>query len=229
MTTKTTPPTTLAPILDWDQINTVLLDMDGTLLDLHFDNHFWQHYVLQRYAEANQLTLAQASEHLIPHFTAKLGQLDWYCVDYWTQHLKLDIAQLKYEIADLIAVRPFVVSFLEALRQHNKRVVLVTNAHPKSLHLKMQRTALDHHFDALICSHQFGYPKEHAQFWALLQQHEPFNAAQTLLIDDSIPILKAAASYGIRWLLGIQQPDSKQPPKTDGEFTLLASFNDIMP
>ena len=27
-------------MLAWDEIDTVLLDMDGTLLDLHFDNHF---------------------------------------------------------------------------------------------------------------------------------------------------------------------------------------------
>ncbi|HBT55971.1 MAG TPA: haloacid dehalogenase, partial [Pseudomonas sp.] len=28
-------------MLNWNAIDTVLLDMDGTLLDLHFDNHFW--------------------------------------------------------------------------------------------------------------------------------------------------------------------------------------------
>ena len=26
---------------DWQEIDTVLLDMDGTLLDLHYDNYFW--------------------------------------------------------------------------------------------------------------------------------------------------------------------------------------------
>ena len=27
--------------IDWTQLDTILLDMDGTLLDLEFDNHFW--------------------------------------------------------------------------------------------------------------------------------------------------------------------------------------------
>ena len=27
---------------DWSRIDHVLLDLDGTLLDLDFDNHFWQ-------------------------------------------------------------------------------------------------------------------------------------------------------------------------------------------
>ncbi len=215
--------------LDWNQIDTVLLDMDGTLLDLHFDNHFWQHHVLQRYAELNQLTLAQAKALLMPRFHAMTGKLEWYCVDYWSEQLQLDIAALKQEIAHLIAIRPFVVEFLDALRRHHKRVIMVTNAHQKSLLLKMERTSLDRHFDRLICSHDFGYPKETPEFWQLLQQQEPFVAANTLLIDDSMPILRAAAAYGIAWLLGIQQPDSQGALRTDTEFKLLQSFNDIIP
>ncbi|MEC8348362.1 MAG: haloacid dehalogenase, partial [Pseudomonadota bacterium] len=27
--------------LDWQNIDTVLLDVDGTLLDLHYDNFVW--------------------------------------------------------------------------------------------------------------------------------------------------------------------------------------------
>ena len=34
-----------SPELDWTSIDTVLLDMDGTLLDLRFDNWFWQEHV----------------------------------------------------------------------------------------------------------------------------------------------------------------------------------------
>lgn len=29
----------------WQDVDTVLLDMDGTLLDLAFDNYFWQKLV----------------------------------------------------------------------------------------------------------------------------------------------------------------------------------------
>ena len=38
-------------MINWKNIDTVLLDMDGTLLDLHFDNHFWQTFVPLRYAQ----------------------------------------------------------------------------------------------------------------------------------------------------------------------------------
>lgn len=42
-------------MIDWSAIDTVLLDMDGTLLDLHFDNHFWQHHLPLRFAERHGL------------------------------------------------------------------------------------------------------------------------------------------------------------------------------
>ena len=41
-------------MLDWQDIHTVLLDMDGTLLDLHFDNHFWLEHLPKRYAAIHQ-------------------------------------------------------------------------------------------------------------------------------------------------------------------------------
>jgi len=31
--------------INWSEIDTILLDMDGTLLDLNFDLHFWMEYL----------------------------------------------------------------------------------------------------------------------------------------------------------------------------------------
>jgi putative hydrolase of the HAD superfamily len=41
-------------------IDTVLLDMDGTILDLKFDSHFWRELVPTKYAAANALTVVDA-------------------------------------------------------------------------------------------------------------------------------------------------------------------------
>ena len=166
--------------LPWHDIDTVLLDMDGTLLDLHFDNHFWQVYVPEKFAEHHGLPHAEAHAECFRRYNAKAGTLDWYCVDYWTQQLELDIAQLKEELAHLIAVHPEVPEFLTVVRQAGKRVVLVTNAHRKSLNLKMDRTGLDVHFDAMHVSHEFGIAKEDPAFWAALQVSEPYDPARTL-------------------------------------------------
>ena len=216
-------------MISWPKIDTVLLDMDGTLLDLHFDNHFWQVHVPLRYAEKHALSVEDARAHLVPRFRRAEGTLDWYCVDYWTQELGLDIGLLKAEVDHLIAVHPHVIEFLDAVRARNKRIVLVTNAHGKSLALKMQRTRLGGHFDAVVCAHDLGLPKEHFGFWEKMQNVECFDKDSALLIDDSLPVLRSARHYGIAQLLAIKNPDSKGPEKDAGEFSALGSFREIMP
>jgi HAD superfamily hydrolase (TIGR01509 family) len=216
-------------MLDWAGIDTVLLDMDGTLLDLHFDNHFWQVYVPEKFAERHGLAPADAHEECVRRYNAKVGTLDWYCIDYWTEALNLDIAQLKDELSHLIQVHPDVPEFLAAARAAGKRVALVTNAHHKSLELKMRRTGLDVHFDAIHSSHSFGTAKEDPAFWSKLRAVEPFEPERTLLVDDSLPVLRSAATYGIRHLLAIRRPDTKLPPKNTGEFPAIDRFAEVMP
>jgi putative hydrolase of the HAD superfamily len=216
-------------MLDWKNINTVFLDMDGTLLDLNFDNHFWREHVPLRYAEYHGLDIEASKQELFPRMRAVEGTMEWYCVDYWTQELGLDIAELKREVEHLIAVHPHVIEFLDAVRAAGKRVVLVTNAHAKSLDLKMERTRLGGHFDSIICSHDFGMPKEHPEFWQALQEPEHYSPEHTLLVDDSLPVLRSAQSYGIAYLLAIHKPDTQAPAKDVGEFRAIHSFDDIMP
>lgn len=129
-------------MIAWKNIEIVLLDMDGTLLDLNFDNYFWLEFVPQRFAEKNQLSLAQAKQQLIPQFKKMEGTLEWYCLDYWSDNLDLDITALKAEISGLISVLPHVVEFLDAIKQSSRKLILVTNAHRNSLDLKMQKTCL---------------------------------------------------------------------------------------
>jgi len=215
--------------LDWSHIDTVLLDMDGTLLDLHYDNHFWLEHVPRRYAEKHALTLEAAKETLRSRYKQIEGTLDWYCVDYWTRELDLDIALLKEEVNHLINVHPHVIDFLDAVRAQGKRLVLVTNAHGKSLNIKFRRTRLNGHFDAVVCAHDLGLPKEQPAFWDKMQKIEPFTRDTALLIDDSLPVLRSARNYGIAHLLAVRNPDSKLPEKDVGEFAAIRSFRDILP
>lgn len=216
-------------MISWTHIDTVLLDMDGTLLDLHYDNHFWLEHVPQRYAERHNLSLAAAKEALRGRYRQVEGTLDWYCVDYWTRELDLDIALLKEEVDHLIGMHPHVLDFLDAVRSHGKRLVLVTNAHGKSLNLKFRRTQLNGHFDNVVCAHDLGLPKEQAGFWDKMQDIEPFQKEKALLIDDSLPVLRAARQYGIGQLLAVRNPDSKLPEKDVGEFAAIRSFREILP
>lgn len=216
-------------MLDWDAIDTVLLDMDGTLLDLHYDTYFWLEHLPARYAAHHGLEPARAREQLVERIIQEQGTLNWYCVDYWSAQLGVDIAALKREIADKVAFRPHVQDFLGALRARGIRSVIVTNAHRKSLDLKLERTGLERLVDAIVCSHDFGLPKEDVRFWEALQRIEPFVPSRTLLVDDSLAVLRSAADYGIAQLLTVFQPDSRQPPRAIDEFPGIHHFSEIKP
>ena len=116
--------------------------MDGTLLDLHFDNQFWLHHVPMRYAQKEGISIEQATDLLRLEYQKVAGQIQWYCLDYWQKTLDLPIAELKQEIKHLIALRDDVPAFLIALKDAGKSVILVTNAHPDSLSLKLEQTTL---------------------------------------------------------------------------------------
>jgi len=213
----------------WAEIDTVLLDMDGTLLDLHFDTHFWLEHVPLRYAEANSLSPEMAREQLMKRYRQAEGKLEWYCVDFWSEQLGLDIEFLKQEVDHLISVRPDVISFLQALANTGKRRILVTNAHGKSLSLKMRKTPIGEHLDEIITAHDIGLPKERSDFWEKLQQIKPFSAESTLLIDDSINVLQSAEKYGIKHLRAILQPNSKLDPDPHDRYIHIDRFADIIP
>ena len=214
--------------LPWRDIDTVLLDMDGTLLDLHYDNHFWLEHLPQRYAELHGISRAMAELELMPLFERNAGQLKWYCLDFWSAELKIPVRELKLETADLIALRPDADTFLAAIKKAGKRVFLITNAHRDSLSLKLERIELAPYFERLISSHDYGFPKESPQFWDALHADTGFDPARSLFIDDTLPILRSARDYGVRHLLAVKQPDSKKGPKDTEEFAALGDYRDLL-
>lgn len=216
------------PSLPWRDIDTVLLDMDGTLLDLHFDNHFWLEHLPRRYAEVHGVSLAMAQLELMPLFEKNAGTLNWYCTDFWSAELNLPVKDLKVEIAHLIALRPDAETFLTAIKQAGKRVIMITNAHRDSLSLKMERLELAPYFERLISSHDYGFPKENPQFWDALQDDIKFDPARSLFIDDTLPILRSAKRYGIGHLLAVREPDSRKGPKDTEEFEAVEDYRGLI-
>ncbi len=215
--------------MNWKLIKTVFLDMDGTLLDLHFDNYFWHEFVPLRFSEKHQIELDTAKQQLQLRYKSKAGTLDWYCIDYWALDLGLDISALKREISARIQIFPNVEKFLSKLREHGKHISLVTNAHRKTLEIKMDYVSIENYFDQIISSHDYGYPKEEQSFWSTFMQTEPFDPATTLFIDDNLAVLSAAEKFGIQHLLSIKQPDSSKPQQDTKHYRSLADFEEIMP
>ncbi|MGM0785997.1 MAG: GMP/IMP nucleotidase [Pseudomonadota bacterium] len=215
-------------MIDWRAIDTVLLDMDGTLLDLHFDSHFWLEHLPRRYAELHRLDEA-TQEQVRARIIREKGTLNWYSLAYWSRELGVDVLTLKREVQHLIGLRSDALDFLKWLKRAHPRVVLATNADREGLALKLPLTGLETYVDAIVSSEDLGVPKEAQAFWFALQEVEPFDPARTLFIDDNVSVLESAREFGIRHLLGIKQPDSTRPEKELEEFIALDRFATILP
>jgi len=198
--------------------------MDGTILDLHFDNHFWLEHLPLRYSEKMAISLEQAKAKLATDYQAVVGTIEWYCLDYWAQQTQMPIKELKREIQHLIQLRSDAKNFLIALKESGREIILVTNAHPEALSLKIERTQLDKYFDTLYSTHEFGVSKESQLLWQRLQAKQGFDCKSTLFIDDSIEILKSAQTFGIKHLLAIANPDSKKSTNIITEFDSITDF-----
>jgi len=206
----------------------VLLDLDGTLLDLAFDNYIWLTRVVEIYAENNGLSLAETHAVLAPRFERVQGTLDWYSIDYWSVQLRIDIERIHREEAHRVAWLPGACSFLMQLRERGKRLVLMTNSHPVILGIKEERTRVMSYLDAAYTSHGFGAPKEDPRFWIAAQHAEPFDPARTIFVDDSKAVLHAAIAAGLGWVYGVKRPDSSREPKKHEEFTAIDGVIDLL-
>jgi 5'-nucleotidase len=214
--------------VDWASIDTVLLDMDGTLLDLRFDNWFWLTLIPAQYAAANDMSEAQAQRVLEPMFKDVAHTLPWYCVDHWTRQLRLDIRSLTRAHLDQVVFLPGALDFLRRLAAQDKRVVLVTNSHPDLLAMKDEKLALTQHFHACYSTHDFDVPKEHAEFWPRLRAEEKFDPQRTLFVDDNLPVLASAQAFGIRHLRAVSCPESDKPRRATAHFAAVDAVAELL-
>lgn len=215
-------------MIPFEEIDVVLLDMDGTLLDKYFDDYFWEHLVPQKYAEKHNITFKKAKKELFKRYKSQERTLNWTDIDFWSRDLDLDIPALKEQIKHLIEVHPNVEEFLQKLKSQKKSLYLITNAHYKVLDLKMKKTDLGKYFDRCITSFEIGYPKELLQFWKEIEKIIEFNKEKTLFIDDTPEILRTAKDFGIKYLLLKIKANSKKQDNPQTEFPYIKDFKELL-
>ena len=212
---------------DWSAIDTVLLDLDGTLLDLGYDKRFWGEHLPRRFAVSRGITVDDAHRLMRPIFESTAGTLEWYCIEYWSRALDFDIVALKRATRHEIDWLPEAREFLARLKSAGKRVALVTNAHPEILAIKDAHLGICRRFDAVYSSHDFGDPKESAAFWPRLAAREPFDPGRTLFADDNSSVLAAAKGHGIRWVFAVSRPVNRAPVRAPNGFPGVESVLDL--
>jgi 5'-nucleotidase len=212
----------------WDDIDTVLVDMDGTLLDLAFDNFFWLELVPARYAAQTGLDIDTARTEITRRYERVLGSLSWYCLDHWSAELGLDIPALKWSHRHLIDYLPGATSFLSRVRAAGKPLTIVTNAHPQTIAVKSAQTGVHERVDAVVCSHELAAPKESGDFWKALDRRMKFDPRRTLFVEDSLPVLSAAREHGILHTIAISRPDSGKPAREISGFASIERIADLV-
>ncbi len=226
---KTVTAPALRPSFSWTDIDTVLLDMDGTLLDKHFDDYFWEQYVPEHYSLQHDISIEQAGRELLQQYRSVENTLMWTDLDYWSKRLGLDIPELKIRIDHLIKVHPYVTVFLEFCRKKSKQVHLVTNAHSTTLSIKLGKTGIAGFFDRIICSQEVGLAKEEEAFWTRLQRMIGYDPERTMLADDTEKVLDAARRTGPRHLIHVARPSSRQPPRRSRRYPSILYFSELIP
>jgi len=205
-----------------------MLDMDGTLLDLAYDNYMWIEHIPAAYARQNSMGEAEARDMLAAKFRSMEGKLQWYCLDHWSEVLDLDVKALHRGENDRIDYLPGAQDFLEAVFRHEVRVLLVTNSHLDALAIKSEVTGITAYFDAIYTSHELGHAKEDQPFWHALHEAEGFDRDTTLFIDDNPAVLESARSFGISKLLNVTRPDTRSPARERRDFPAIESVASLM-
>jgi len=209
-------------------IKYILLDMDGTLLDLYFDDYFWGHLVPEKYAEKHDMSFGSAKDYLYKTYKSHEKTLNWCDIDFWSSELKLDIPALKEQIRHLIEVHPHVIDFLKLMKKQKKKVYMLTNAHYKTVKIKFRKTQIGEYFDDVLCSFNVGHPKEEIEFWHKAQKRLKFDKEHSLFIDDTEDVMKTAREYGIKYLLFKAHASSKLEPNKSQEFLTIHDFRELM-
>jgi HAD superfamily hydrolase (TIGR01509 family) len=216
-------------MIPWPKIDFVLLDMDGTLLDKYFDDYFWEELVPEKFAAQKGLPLGEAKRQLYAAYQAEERTLNWTDIDYWSGRLGIDILALKEGICDRVRVHAGVEPFLQFLQKERKGIVLVTNAHPKTVQIKLRQTTLTPYFNAILCSSDLGTPKEEVAFWRGAEEVLQFDKERSLLVDDNEEVLLAARAFGIKFFLFKSHASSRVLREESKIFPSLKEFKELLP
>ncbi|PIE58116.1 MAG: haloacid dehalogenase [Desulfobulbus propionicus] len=217
------------PAFSWDDIDTVLLDMDGTLLDKHFDDYFWEQYLPEHYSLLHNISVEEAAEQLLSRYKKVENTLRWADTEYWSKELGIDIPELKMRINQLIGVHPYVVAFLEFCVKKRKKLYLITNAHSTTLSIKLRKTAIGAWFDRILCAEEVGFAKEEPEFWDKLEVMLKFDKSRTMLVDDTEQVLLVAQEFGLEHLVFVAKPSSRKRTRYSCTFPSIEFFKELLP
>lgn len=211
--------------MKWNSIETFFLDMDGTLLDLAYDNYLWHVHVPLIFSKKNNIPFNDAKILLKKMYTEKKNSLSWYSSNYWSARIGINLYLEIKKTRNKIKVFPGVKKLLSDIKTKGRvKIILLTNCPREMLHIKLDQTKLWRYFDKIISSEDYGHPKESKEFWKILDNKVKYDKNKTAFIDDNINVLKYAELNGIKYLFAVSKPDSKKQKEIISNFKTLENI-----
>jgi HAD superfamily hydrolase (TIGR01509 family) len=207
--------------INWAEIDDVLLDMDGTLLDRHFDNFFFEEELPRRYAALQGLPFEESRGRLMAMYRSVEGELAWTDLHYWTERVGIDVVAMHKELDHLIGFLPGAELFLTEVRRRGKRITILTNAHASGVEVKTAKTGLDRYVDRIVDAAEVGYLKMRSEYWPTCQKLVGFDPARALFVDDDEGCLHAAQRFGLARIIHSAKSSSQLPAEASSTFTSI--------
>lgn len=209
-------------------IDTIFLDLDGTLLDLAYDNYFWHDHIPNLIAKKNKLPFEKVKIEFENIYKSKQNTIEWYSLDYWSKIFEIDLKNEVLKTKNKIKIFPNAHNLLTNLKKRKIRIILLTNCPRDMLDIKLTQTQLWGFFDKIISSEDYGFSKEDDRFWHNLNTAIDFNKMNTLFVDDSENVLNCASRNGIKNIFYIKFPDSNKEGQIIKNFNPLDSIDLIV-
>ena len=202
--------------------------MDGTLLDLAYDDFIWNDLLPIRYAQQHGCSLEQSQKTLHTFYQEHNHTLNWYSSRFWTSKVGVDVLAMQIEHKHKVALRPHCLELLNYLKQNGYPIWLATNADCAGLKFKLEHMGIADYFDVIVSSEQIGHAKEFIEFWQGLNAQHPFDAQTAYFIDDTEKVLNGAHKYGVKHLFSIQQPSSSKAARDVSAYPMLDQLTDLI-